>query len=165
MNLLLISMLMLGTINSQLTIFANHVSNISFEVVFDINKLEDGNLIGHPDITCIPPEPRYGSWFRASDKVSVRYHSPPLHNIHQLRIHGYYGRSAYHALRGCGFTPEQLSRARPKHISIHGDHDIYEIKTSTRDYTVTLSKFEQSLSHDVHGCTWHAYEGVIIRWK
>ncbi len=168
MNSLLVSMLVLGLsgMNLNVSMLAEQLSNSRFEVGFDINRFEDGDLRGHPDITHAPPAHYDGGWFRSRDSSSVRYFPPSIYNrSHQLQISCLGLPSPYHVLRWAGFTHEQLSYAHAKHISIHGDHDIYEIKTSTRHYTVTLSKFEQFLSHESYGCNWHGYDFVTIRWE
>ena len=158
MTSLLISMLVLGilNINHQLSTFADNIPNANFEVVFDINKFEDGNLRGYPDITYAPLPNRNSDWFSVKNRSSVRYYPPIAFDYHELNISCPALKSPYHAFRWVGFTHEQILTAR--HIASHADHDIYEIKTSTRDCKVNLSRFEQFLGHG------RGYDWVSIRW-
>ena len=168
MNLLCISILVLGILNANdsLSIFADRIPDATFEVGFDINTFEGGTLRGHPDITHTPSNRHTGSWFRSRGKSSIRYFRPSkTRDNHILEISCAGLPSPYHAFRYVGFTHDQLSQVDARHVSIHGDHDIFEINTSTQHYTVTLSKLEQFLSHEHHGCHWHGYDFVTIGWE
>ena len=158
MTSLLVSILVLGilNINHQLSTLADIIPNANFRVIFDINKFEDGNLRDYPDLTYAPPLNHNSDWF-AVNGGSVRYH--PLseyHDSHHLQISCHKLQSPYHIFRWVGFTHEQILTAR--HIASHGDHDVYEIKTATRDCKVTFSRFEQFLGHE------RGYDWVTIRW-
>lgn len=161
MNSLLISMLMLGIVNMnhQLSTLADTIPNAHFEVVFDISQFEDGNLRGYPDITSAPHPNFSSNWFGVKNRISVRYYPPSAATDyrHHLRISCHRLKSPYHAFRWVGFTHEQILGAR--HIASYLDHDVYEIKTATRDCKAQLIRFEQSLGHG------RGYDWVILRYK
>ena len=157
MNPLFISILVLGlsSLNPNLSMLFDGLSNASFKVDFDINKFEDDKLREYPGIIYVPSYGKVfgdfnteGSWIKYWPSVNKRGKisgrtliiSCPMYN------------TPYEALRWVGFTHEQILGA--KRISTK----TYEVKTPARTCRVLLSTLEQRLGNG------RGYDSVRIRW-